>query len=81
MICPNCKKEVPNLTRDHITPKWLIKLAKNLGLKKIKHKTIANIRKICKECNFEKGASLDMTNDLNRELVGKLEEYCKKLLS
>jgi hypothetical protein len=89
MTCPKCKTEVVRLTKDHITPKWFLKIAWNL--KTITRKEwvimqkemgISNMQMICSDCNnIRKGGKLDMTNPLTRIMVEKVATHLTSLLN
>lgn len=74
-ICPKCKLEVDQLTRDHIIPKWFYNPSRlrDLGLRdkgeswgKI---SMNNRRYICLPCNLKKGGVIDYTDPIVRQFV------------
>lgn len=79
MKCYICDKKIPDgqKTREHVCPKWLIRIAKNLGCReatpkyrrKLFGKEIQNIKPACAKCNIEKGGKLMPKKDLYTRII------------
>lgn len=88
MICPVCTKEVSYLTKDHICPQSIIKIARMLGVKLANNKHYKkvyghkhdNIRMICPDCNFKKGSKIDTSDKYSMMIVTAIKEKVSELI-